>query len=61
MCVSCGCGVPDAAHGDERHITLEDLEAAAKAVGISVEQVARNILDSLLMTRTTPSEPTTTR
>ena len=43
MCMSCGCGEPNAAHGDDRHITLEDLEEAAKAAGITLEEVLRNL------------------
>jgi hypothetical protein len=43
MCLSCGCGEPNAKHGDDRHITLEDLEEAAKAAGISLEEVLRNL------------------
>lgn len=43
MCISCGCGEPNATHGDDRHITLEDLEAAAEAAEISVREVAKNI------------------
>ena len=43
MCLSCGCGEPNATHGDDRHITLEDLEEAAKAAGISLEEVLRNL------------------
>jgi hypothetical protein len=43
MCMSCGCGEPNAAHGDDRHITLEDLEEAAEAAGITLEEVLRNL------------------
>lgn len=43
MCLSCGCGEPNAAHGDDRHITHEDLEEAAKAAGISLEEVLKNL------------------
>ncbi len=43
MCLSCGCGEPNATHGDDRHITLEDLEEAAKAAGITLEEVLRNL------------------
>ena len=43
MCMSCGCGEPNAAHGDERHITLEDLEDAAEAAGITLEEVLQNV------------------
>lgn len=43
MCLSCGCGDPNADHGDERHITMEDLEAAAEAADITVEEVLQNL------------------
>lgn len=43
MCVSCGCGMVNEDHGDPRHITLNNLEAAAEAAGIAVEDVVRNI------------------
>ena len=60
MCVSCGCGVPRAAHGDDRHITLDDLEAAARAAGVTVEDVLRNIRESHLGPDFEPSyDPTT--
>lgn len=47
MCVSCDCGEHADGHDDPRHITLEMVEAAAKAAGISVDQVAHNILDAV--------------
>ena len=31
MCVSCGCGSPEDKHGDDRNITLSELQAAADA------------------------------
>jgi hypothetical protein len=43
MCVSCGCGEPNERHGDDRHITQDDLNAAAEAAGISAAEVAQNI------------------
>ena len=43
MCLSCGCGEPNVNHGDTRHITLEDLESAAEAAEISVEEIVKNI------------------
>ncbi len=46
MCLSCGCGEPNDNHGDERHITLEMLEKAAEAGECSVEQAAKNILET---------------
>ncbi len=47
MCLSCGCGEPDDNHGDNRHITLEELQAAAEAAEISVNEAANNIVASL--------------
>ncbi len=47
MCLSCGCGEPDDNHGDERHIILADLQAAAEAAEISAEEAANNIVAAL--------------
>ena len=46
MCVSCGCGEPNERHGDDRHITQDDLDQAAAAAEISREQVIQNIAGS---------------
>jgi len=43
MCVSCGCGKPNDNHGDNRHITMDQLEKAASAIGKSPRDVAANI------------------
>src|SRR5918997_396170 len=43
MCVSCGCGEVHDDHGDPRHLTLEDLEQAAEAANLTVDQVVQNI------------------
>ncbi len=43
MCASCGCGMFDEDHGDNRMITLMDLREAADASGISVQEVVRNL------------------
>ena len=42
MCLTCGCGEPNADHGDPRHITYDDLMAAAEAAGIDVDEAVRN-------------------
>jgi len=42
--MSCGCGMPNERHGDERNITRDDLEHAAHAAGCSTEQAAENIM-----------------
>ena len=46
MCLSCGCGEPDADHGDPRHITAQTLRDAAEAAGITPQQAAQNIEDA---------------
>ena len=43
MCVSCGCGEPNERHGDDRHITQDDLDQAAAAADISTADVVQNI------------------
>lgn len=43
MCASCGCGEPSESHGNPDNITAEDVERAAQAAGISVEEAADNI------------------
>jgi hypothetical protein len=47
MCLSCGCGEPNERHGDDRHITLDDLSKAAQASEITPQQAAQNIVDGL--------------
>lgn len=47
MCLDCGCGEPNERHGDDRHITMDDIRAAAEASEISVDEAARNINDGL--------------
>lgn len=43
MCLSCGCGEPNERHGDNRHITQDDIDAAAAAAEISSAEVIKNI------------------
>ncbi|HET9477177.1 MAG TPA: hypothetical protein VFP63_06795 [Dehalococcoidia bacterium] len=33
-------------HGDDRHITIQDLQAAADAAGVTVEEVANNLKEA---------------
>ena len=47
MCLDCGCGKPNDRHGDDRHITMDDVRAAAEASEISVDEAARNIADGV--------------
>lgn len=46
MCASCGCLRPDDDHGDGANITLNELERAATAAGITVAEVVDNIRDT---------------
>jgi hypothetical protein len=47
MCLDCGCGEPNERHGDDRHITMDDVKAAADASQISVDEAARNLADGV--------------
>lgn len=51
MCLSCGCGLPEADHNDPRHITRAVLDAAAKAAGISSKRAAANIVKTMKTTK----------
>jgi hypothetical protein len=44
MCMNCGCGKPDEKHGHAENLTADDLRAAARANGQSLQETARNIL-----------------
>ena len=45
MCLSCGCGKPNDDHGDQRNITLDDLNQAAQAAGTTRDKVLQNIMN----------------
>jgi|HubBroStandDraft_6_1064221.scaffolds.fasta_scaffold03839_2 hypothetical protein len=47
MCLTCGCGRSDDAHGDSRHITLTDLRSAAEAANLSVLDAATNLTKAI--------------
>jgi hypothetical protein len=47
MCLDCGCGEPNERHGDDRHIIMDDVKAAAEASEISVDEAARNISEGM--------------
>lgn len=47
MCLTCGCGEPNADHGDDRHITYDKLKEAAEAAEIDVEEAATNFQETL--------------
>ena len=47
MCLSCGCGKPNEGYGDNRHITMEDLDQAAQAADITRDQAVQNIVNTV--------------
>ncbi len=46
MCVSCGCRLFNDDHGDPRNITMEELERAATAAGMSLDEVVEHIAEA---------------
>jgi hypothetical protein len=44
--MSCGCKQPNENHDDPRNITMDDLQQAADAAGVSIDEAARNIAES---------------
>lgn len=49
MCVSCGCGMPHDKHNNPDLISIEDLQRAAKAANMDVDDAVKNIADSVGM------------
>ena len=47
MCYNCGCQMPNNDMGMEENITNAKFEAAADAMGMSVEESKRNALELL--------------
>ena len=45
--MSCNCQLVNADHSDDANITLDDLNAAAEAAGITTAQAAQNIVDTV--------------
>jgi hypothetical protein len=56
MCLDCGCGQPNDAHGDDRHITMQQLQDAAKASEVSPQEAARNIMTAVQMDAGQPTQ-----
>ncbi|MCD6031669.1 MAG: hypothetical protein K0S78_3843 [Thermomicrobiales bacterium] len=51
MCLDCGCGEPNERHGDDRHIIMDDIQAAAAASEIPMAEATRNIVEALSQTQ----------
>jgi|GEM_PF-953284 len=44
MCVSCGCGRFEDAHGDERNISVSTLQRAAAASSLTLDEVLDHLV-----------------
>ncbi len=47
MCLNCGCGQPENEQGNSANITYGELQQAAQANGMSVDQTLRNMVDEV--------------
>lgn len=47
MCLDCGCGEPNEKHGDDRHLTMDDVQQAAEASEITQQEATQNIIKAL--------------
>ena len=47
MCYNCGCQMPNNDMGKDENITNSTFQAAAEAMGLSVEESRRNALELL--------------
>ena len=47
MCLDCGCGKPNDDHGNADHLTMKQVEKAAKASEISVDEAVKNITQAM--------------
>jgi hypothetical protein len=45
MCSTCGCGIPEDKHGDERNINWSEILASAEANDISPGEAVKNIVE----------------
>jgi hypothetical protein len=46
MCLTCGCGQPNDDHGDPRNIVMSELNDAAEAAEIDVDEAANNLMQT---------------
>ena len=51
MCLDCGCGNAHDPHSSDNHITYADLAVAAAEEGITVNDVIKNINDTVISDR----------
>lgn len=58
MCMNCGCGMPNADHGNPKNITTKTLQEAGDSNSQNLEETKRNMIESLQKTSTTVSHTT---
>ncbi len=44
MCLTCGCGLPHDDHGNPDYLTIEDLEASARADDMGLDEAVKNLV-----------------
>lgn len=44
MCLTCGCGLPHDDHGNADYLTIEDLEASARADDMGLDEAVKNLV-----------------
>jgi hypothetical protein len=47
MCLNCGCGEYENAHGKDHNITMKDIEKAADGEKMSVQETANEMIKGL--------------
>lgn len=54
MCLTCGCGLPHDDHGNPDYITIEDLEKAATADKMSLDEAVKNLVATVEIAKKEP-------
>lgn len=54
MCLTCGCGLPHDDHGNAEYITIDDLEKAARADDMPLDEAVMNIAETVEIAKKEP-------
>lgn len=55
MCLTCGCGLTQDDHGNPHYITIEDLENAARADDIPLDEAVTNLAETVEIAKKEPN------
>ena len=55
MCLTCGCGLPHDNHGNPDYITIEDLEKAARADDMPLDEAVMNVIETVEIAKREPN------